>query len=406
VKIYATLLLACALSPAAAPLAAQTLDQALALYYQNQLHESLPILRQLAAADPASVEVRAWLADNLRRTGNAPDALAVAREVLADEPCNAHAHDVVAAVMGQEFWEAEARDSAWAHATAGVECDPDDGNLWLTYWMTAMMRQDTAGERRAQRRVGELRFIPEPVMELSRWMLRASKGGALLFAYGDWDYLPLKVAQTAEGLRPDVTVILLPMMEVPWYVRRMAAWTGYPVPAELEGVGDYEAVADDAGNGLITGRVAALWTTQRFGGRNSFPLFAAGTSGPEWLEGIAWPRWDGPVYELRPLDKRPPGEDVIDATGFCNNLPHVEMARLQGPITHPSDRSPIRRTGVHPAEHVMAQLYAYGAERVNEGRMDYARQALAQMQALRAGGHVRGEYAELERILRAIIEEG
>ena len=215
-KTLATLLLACALAPAApAPLAAQTLDGALELYYQNRVHESLPILQRLVEADPSAVEPRAWLADNLRRTGNAPDALAVARGVLQDEPCSAHAHDVVASIMGQEFWEAENRDSAWAHVTAGVECDPDDGNLWLTYWMTAMMRQDTAGERRAQRRVGELRFIPEPVMELSRWMLRVSPGGAVLFAYGDWDYLPLKVAQTAEGLRQDVTVILLPMMEVP-----------------------------------------------------------------------------------------------------------------------------------------------------------------------------------------------
>lgn len=405
-KILAALLLACALAPAAsAPLGAQTLDEALKLYYQNRLHESLPILRRLADADPRAVEPRAWLADNLRRTGNGEDALAVARGVLRDEPCNAHAHDVVAAIMGQEFWEPANRDSAWAHVTAGVECAADDGNLWLTYWMAAMMRQDAAGELRAQRRVGELRFIPEPVMELSRWMLRVSPQGSVLFAYGDWDYLPLKVAQTAEGLRPDVTVVLMPMLEVPWYVRRMARETGYPVPAELEGVGDYEAVTDDAGNGLITGRIGALWTAERFGGRNSFPLLAAATSPPEWLEGIAWARWDGPVYHLRPPGKRPPGEDVIDTTGFCNMLPHLQMVRLRGPITHPGDRSPLRRTSVHPAEYVVRQLYAYGAGRVAEGRLDDARQALAHIQALGAAGHVRGEYAELEGLLRDIIDE-
>jgi tetratricopeptide (TPR) repeat protein len=388
----------------AAPLRAQTLEQALELYHQNRLDESLPVLQQLADADPANVEARAWLADNLRRTGDAEGALTVARQVLRDAPCHAHAHDVVASILGQEFWEPAARDSAQLHVTRGVECDPDDGSLWFTYWMAAMMRQDEADELRAQRRVAELRFIPEPVMELARWMLRASPRGAVLFANGDWDYFPLRVAQTAEGLRPDVTVVLLPMLEVPWYVRRLAAQTGYPVPPELEGIGDHEALEDEAGNVRLTAVTAALWTAEQFQGRQARPLVVAYTASTEWVRDVARPRWEGPVYTLLPPSEDPPGDPVIDTGAFAGHLPLLDVARLRGPRTHPRDRSPIRRTGTHPAEYVVNQLYAYGSQRLDEGRPDDARQALALIETLRATGNVRGEYLELPDFLRAAID--
>lgn len=396
--VLASVICACA-----AP--AQTLDQALEVYYQNRLGESLPLFRQLVAATPDDVEARAWLADNLRRTGAVEEALAVARAVLRDEPCHAHAHDVVAGVMGLEFWEPGAKDSVRAHVTRAVACDPDDGNLWLTYWMAALMRQDEAAERQAQHRVGELRFIPEPVMELARWMLRASPPDAVLFANGDWDYFPLVVAQSTEGLRPDVTVVLLSMMELPWYVRRTAARTGYPVPPQLEGVGDEELLADDEDNPLLKLVTGALWAGAWLEGRGTRPLVIASTAEAGWVRAAAWPRWDGPVHTLRPLSEAPADEEPsLDPDAFAALLPRLEVARLAGPLTHPSDRSPLRRMGVHPAEHVVQQLFVYGEERAAQGRMDEARRALSLMEELRATGQVRGEYLEMEQWLRETVE--
>lgn len=402
-KSLAFLLLACA--ACAAPLRAQTLEQALELYHQNRVDESLPLFRRMAAASPGSPEARAWLADNLRRAGDAEGALALARQVLRDQPCHAHAHDVAASVLGLGYGGAGGRDSARAHAERGVECDPEDGNLWLTYWMSSLMRGDTAGELRAQRRLGELGFVPEPVMELGRWMLRASPPDALLFANGDWDYFPLRLAQTVEGLRPDVTVVLIPMLEVPSYVRGVAVRTSYPVPPELDALGEGEALVDDEGNGRLASVTGALWAAEWVEGRGARPLVLAATAPADFLPN-AWPRWDGPVYTLRPLSELPFGAEVrLHADAFADLLPLLDAARLDGPLTHPSDRSPIRRTGVHPAEYVVRQLYAYGGEQMASERPEEARETLARMEALLATGHVRGMYVDMVELLRETIEQ-
>lgn len=401
-KILAAILVACALAPPAA--GAQTLEEARELYFQNRLEESLPLFRRLAEAQPRSAEPRAWLADNLRRTGEVEAAFALAADMLREDPCNARAHDVAASVLGLEFWEPGIKDSVRAHVTAAVACDPDDGNLWLTYWMAALMRRDEAAERQAQHRVKELGFIPGPPMELARWMLRAAPPNAVLFANGDWDYLPMMVAQATEGLRPDVTVVLLSMMELPWYVRRVAARTGYPVPPELDGVGDEESLADDEGNPLLTRVAGTLWARTSLQGHGARPLAIAFTAETGWAREAAWPRWEGPVYTLRPPAEGPAeGEDGIDPNRFAALLPRLEVARLAGPLTHATDRSPLRRTGVHPAEYVVHQLFAYGAARAAQGRMDEARRALSLIEGLRATGYVRGEYLRMEQALREEI---
>ncbi|HEX2081493.1 MAG TPA: tetratricopeptide repeat protein [Longimicrobium sp.] len=390
---------------AAAPAPAQTLDEALDLFYRDEIQASLPVFQALVDARPADPDLRAWLAEALRRTGDEARALELARRVLADAPCHAPAHTLAATIFGLQYWEPGAKDSARAHATRAVECAPDDGNAWVTYWVTAMLRRDGAGEAAAQRRIAELAFIPEPAMEMGRWVLRSSPPDAVLLANGDWDYFPMMVAQTVEGVRPDVTIVLVSTLELPWYVRRMAARTGYAPPGTLKHLGDEEGLANDAGEAILGSLTLAAWAGEWLENRNPRPLVLAATVPPELVANVAWPRWDGPVYTLRPPEEAP--SDTlrrIDADAFAQLLPHLDLARLDGPLTHATDRSPIRRTGVHPAEYVVWQLFSYGNARVLQERRDEARRAMAMIDALVATGHVGEEYHETVELLRTILE--
>lgn len=389
----------------AAPAAAQPLEAAIDHYLAGRFSESIQILDSLLQAEPDNADARVWLAENHLRTDNPEGAMANARAVLQLEPCNAAAHNVVASVYSLELWEAEGRDSTWAHARRAVECEPEDGNSWLTYWVSGMMRQDSAAQALAQRRIGELRFVPEPLMELGRWILRSAPPNAVLFANGDWDFFPMMIAQSREGLRPDVTVALVGMLEVPWYVRRLVQRTGWPLPAELAVVvGDDWAPADEyAGQlGPIAGQ---LWAQAALDGGQ--PLTIPLTAVPDFVGDVAWIRWDGPVFTLLPWDQAPRDTTLsIHAEAFAASMRHLEIARLHGPVFHPTDRSPIRRATTHPASTILLGVAYYAAQSVAAGRMDDARQALAWADALVAtGGTTEQDRANVEEF-RASLPAG
>lgn len=406
-KAFATLLLAGILSPAAA--GAQTLQQALELYYQNEINESLEIFEQLHAANPADPEVRVWLAENLAIFSEKERARELLDQALRNEPCNAQALVLLASLLNGR--DPVQRDSAWAHRERAVECAPDDGNAWLDYWEAAFVRRDHEAEQRAQRRLAELRFISEPSMELGRWMLRSAPPNAVLFTRYHEDWVPISIAQTVEGLRPDVTVVSVNDLETPWYVRRVAAATGYPVPPAAQGLEDEELLPHDGVVGTLKDHAGVLWVREWTEGRNPRPLVVAATASTMFFGDAAHARWDGPLYTVHPAAAAPPdppsfGEPRMDADAFEAHLPHLDMARLNGPHLHPSNRYVVDHLARHPAEYVAMMLRLYGNARVEQGRMDDARQALARMEALRAAGLLPPGYVQDVDRLRERIESG
>jgi hypothetical protein len=401
-KIAIPFLLACVLAPA--PAAAQTLREARELYFQGEINESLAMFEQLHAANPGDREVQVWLAVNHREFAHNERARELVDAVLRDEPCHAQAVALLAQLVESEaFIDLTMRDSAWAHQERAVRCAPDDGNAWLEYWRAATLRRDQAAEQRAQRRLAELRFITEPAMEFGRWTLRSAPPNAVLFTSNDRDWVPVSIAQTVEGLRPDVTVVFNHMLHRPWYVRRVAQATGYPVPPAAEGREDEEIMPDD-GDGSLMEKTAVLWAREWTEGRNPRPLVVAFGTSTLFLRDAVWARLDGPLYTLHPAPDARPDAPRIDPDAFAALLPHLEIARLNGPRVHPSDRVPAHYAAGHRAETFMVMLREYGSTLVERGRMDQARQALARMEELRATGVLRPGYAAEADRLREMIE--
>lgn len=381
-------LLALAAPLAAAPAPAQTLDEALEVFYRNEIHASLPLFEHLAAVNPADPDLRVWLGDVHLRMDNQREAMEMARAALAMRPCHGAAHNLLASAYTRHgYMEPGGLDSLWTHARRATECDPGDGNAWLGYWMAGTLRRDTAAEAHAQRRLAALGFIPEPVMERARWMLRDAPPGAVVVTNGDWDYFPMAVAQTVEGVRPDVALVQRSLLEFPWYVRWMSARTGLPMPRQVEGL------SDDDWNPLVFAdeplpqETGGAWAAATLTG-GPRPLVIAATADVEWIRPAAWPRLDGGVYTLHPPPDDPETAPPMDADAIAASLRRIDMARLDGPLVHPTDRSPVRRTDRHPADFMVFIAAYWAIGRQNEGDAEGAREALAWVDRVIATGRV------------------
>ena len=395
----------CAASPAPAQPLDEALDRALEVFFRNEIEAAAPLIEALAVANPYDPDVVVWLADVHLRLNSPDEAMVMARWALSLQPCHSAAHNLIASAYTRWLWaEPGGLDSLWTHARAATECAPDDGNAWLGYWMAGSMRRDTAAERQAQRRLAAIGFIPEPVMERARWILRSAPPGAVLVASGDWDYFPMGVAQTVEGLRPDVELVQQVLLEFPWYVRWIAARTGLPLPLQVARLGDDEWMPPQDGAEPLPRAAVAGWAQAALAG-GARPLVIAATADAEWVKPVVWPRLDGGVYTLHPLPEDTTQAPAPEMDRIAASLRHLDVARLAGPLVHPTDRSPVRRTESHPAN-LMVWFAGYLAiGRHNQGDGEGAREALAWGDRVLATGAVREDHATWFAEVRGQIED-
>lgn len=376
-----------AVLPLAAPVHAQTLDELMPRIHADTTgYRAYDALSELIDAQPDNVDARAWKAEVLlRMPDGAEDAAEGAREVLAVAPCHAMAHNTLAAAHLRMAGPG-ALDSAWTHAAAAVECDGADGNAWLTYADAALRRGDVAAEAHALRRLGELAFFPEPAMELARWTLAAAPRNAVLFAAGDDDYAVLRVAQAARGARTDVTVVRLTHLGMPAYMRRMAAATGYPVPAAAEGTDEGSPVYRD-GPSALQAAVGEAWARARLEGGNPRPLALTLFVDQAFIRdgsALSLLRRDGPVVTVNPFRRL--SDPLQDTAAFTAAWANLQVGRLAGPLVSEGDRGAVRRNTLHPSEIVLVVLAYHAEYRAEHDDPEGARQVMAWVQQVIDGG--------------------
>jgi hypothetical protein len=122
---------------------------------------------------------------------------------------------------------------------------------------------------------------------------------------------------------------------------------------------------------------------------------------------VARPRVDGGVYTLHPLGE---GGDAtpapVDPDVLAASLRQVDVARLDGPAVHPTDRSPVRRLDSHPVDLVLWVAVYLAGTLYDAGDDAGAREALALAERMIATGRAGESTSTLYADVRAIIETG
>jgi tetratricopeptide (TPR) repeat protein len=351
----AVLVLMCALTARpliaqGSPVAADRFAAARAAFDRYELKVALPLFRQ-AAAEAPSAERYAWVGETARRLGQPDDAVAAARTALTMNPCSSFAHVVLADTYNPQYtdWNGAAADSVWPHLKAAAACDPADGNVGFALWIAAQQRGDGGQAREALDRLMRTGLLPGPALTYARWLLRLAPDRAVVITGGDLDTYPAAAVQALEGLRPDVAVVNLPMLNLPWYVRLVAQRDGLPLPLPAD------SLAGDLPQTDLATIALRVWRLRAVAGTLGRPLTFAISAGSQPVAAdLGGLRIEGPVFRVVS------GPDEFDTSAADRALHAADSMAWRGPVVSPFDRSPLRRTSTHPATTVLFLAMASG----------------------------------------------
>jgi hypothetical protein len=361
-------------------------------YTRLDLAEAVDRWREAADLGEAPA-LRAWLGEALRRLGQQVQEEALVREgggearrALAADGCSAHAHLVLAdAYNGQFFeWSAASADSTALHLQRAAACDPDDGNVWMAVWTEVVRLGDAAAEAEALDRLHAVGFWTPPVLAFAQWTLRNVPADAILLTNGDADTVPLRLVQEVEGLRPDVAVVNVPLLDLPEVARRTAAAHGLPLPDSVEAsVPRYDprgsTTTPDGRVYSLRDAVVDAWLAAHADGALGRPLVAAITIDPEVL-GTKTEVADHAAF-LAPAQAL-----GFDAEAGRAAVADLDGAAFAGPLVSAGDRSPVRRMlPFDPAGVVLFQALQTAVTLAQEGDAVGAEAVYAQATAFAAG---------------------
>lgn len=366
-----------------APVAAHGLpresDPGVRLFLDNRIQESLPLLEEAARGAPRDADAQAWLADCLRRLGRFGPADSAARSALAVEPCHAFAHLVLANVRAPLYsgWTGVSDDSTWLHVRRAVECDPAMGDAWSYAWVQAMAHGDRALEERALRSMVSTGFLTPGLLAYTRWALRSLPERAVYLCNGDMDTYPAAALQETEGLRPDVVVLNVGLLDTKWYRRLMRDRHGLPLTGDDAALDSMQAFRlPDSTVRTVHQQILAAWLDSLGAGRFDRPLAAAITLTEDAFAPGSEKRrvLQGPFRLMQPG----PVHAEVDTASIRACFRHLDRPAARGPYVSTEDHSPIRRAHTERLHDNIAELAAvYAGEVAKSGHRARTRAAVA-----------------------------
>jgi tetratricopeptide (TPR) repeat protein len=318
-------------------------DPGVRLYLDNHLEKALPLLERSAARHPEDPDAYAWLAECLRRLQRFDEAESAARRALVLSPDHACAHVTLCDLYNPQYsqWAFTDADSSGWHIRRAVACGPEEADVWPSAWVNAGASGDASLERRALQGMVRTGFLTPALLAYTRWALRSLPDGAVYVCNGDMDTYPAVALQVTEGLRPDVTVVNLPLLNLDWYRRKLAAQGAFPPSADsaaLERLEGYEA-RDGEWVG-VDRQMCTRWLDAIADGSFQRPL-AVAVSVPDEnavemsdRRSLAGPFW---------LIHSAAVETAVDTARVRESLANLDVDVVRGPFWSPADRSPIRR---------------------------------------------------------------
>jgi hypothetical protein len=188
-----------------------------------------------------------------------------------------------------------------------VALDPSNAEPHFTLWVVRLSLGDAAGAEASLRALIEGGRIPEPVLDFGYNLLIGLEPNAIVLTNGDNDTYPPLALQAARGVRPDVSVVNLSLLNTQWY---REGWRRAPqaVPVPVLEDAPPGPQAAEAVKGLVKALEAGGWKR---------PLYVAVTI-PEGNVRIPHVlSLEGLTYRVLP---GAPGETTVDVGRLQENL--------------------------------------------------------------------------------------
>lgn len=341
-----------------------------ALYRQNKLEKALPLFERAAKETPRNPDVHAYLAETLRRMKRIDEAVESARKAVAIDPCHSFGHTVLAEAYCPRYggWKNTNADTTWRHLLKAVECDSTDGNPWTILWIEAMERGNRALEKKALRSFITTGFLAPPLLAYNRWVLKGLPENSLLLTNGDMDTYPAVALQEFEKIRPDVAVVNLPLLNIPWYARMVRDRYAVPLPFTDDKLGSLKPSKANGGPMVtVSKKIVAGWLDMQKDGKFPRPLAVAATVSDRdfTLDSQDRMRLSGPFYLCFPEKIDVPQ----DSSMLRISLESINPDDFAASFVGVGDRSPVRITHTdRVATNVTALALGYGYLLLESGR--------------------------------------
>jgi hypothetical protein len=312
------------------------------LFLHTRYDEALQVFLKRAEDAPNDPDPLAWISLVQRRLGNKPQSAAYARKALALAPCHALAHVGLSEVMNPQYgeWAESNADSSWTHALRAVACDSSMGMAWLTIWLESLRRGDRDLEFRSLHALDRIGFFTPSVYVFTRWIFAALPDSAILIVNGDIDTYPEVIQQGVHGVRTDVAIVNISLLETDWYRRVVRDRYGVRMPFEAAAMDSLDSVVEGGASATPGCRVVRGWLGMMAAGDLHRPLCVAITVSDPCLteEVLNQMTLHGPYFEVHPEA----ATSRIDTTEVRRSLTALVPGEFHGPAVSLQDLSPTR----------------------------------------------------------------
>ena len=333
-----------------AEVAEEELVTAYSLLYDLKVKEAANVYEEMVERLPRSPEAHLGLSMALRYQGKLDEAVAECEKALELDPDGVGARlnyaDLLAPYRGTKLandWTNEERIDRAIDLYKEVEDSdhPLAAYAHVGLWTLYIGRGEYELAKAELVELGRAKYSPRMLENFAHNMLAGLDENAILFTNGDNDTYPLLILQEADGVRQDVSVVNLSLLNLVPVVKLWRDRAGVPISHDDEWLDAFKPKLDSTLRRprlLTDALVADIIRHQPDHGRPIyFALTCAGTHRVEYmnravLEGLAW-RLDGE-----------PTDDSIDFERVVENM--TSVYRLEGLLDEepwPANLSPLTR---------------------------------------------------------------
>jgi tetratricopeptide (TPR) repeat protein len=114
------------------------------------------------------------------------------------------------------------------HLVRALELAPNRVEPYQALCLARLARGERTQAEAGLRELTAHDFFPKPVLDFGYNLLVSADSNGLVFVNGDMDLFPALALQ-ADGLRSDVTIVSIPLLDAPWYVKYLKHARNLPV---------------------------------------------------------------------------------------------------------------------------------------------------------------------------------